>query len=199
MSYGTMSKHQALQQPLPWRDLIEALPSNARLNISSTNPLSAAERHRKRQQCAGYSLAVYYPPADDAGFQVYLSRREIEILLALMPGEWVPTAALKGTAETRRPLATLREFGMIIATCHRQGEGDCYRLLGRIDLEPLPPVVAAAVQVIDRLPDRTTAARMERQRATAAFAKRLALIEKRSVYLSSSRPPQQLPLPETAA
>lgn len=199
MSTGTLSKHRALQQPLPWRDLIEALPDNARLNITSTNPLSAAERHRKRQQCAGYSLAVYYPPADDAGFQVYLGRREIEILLALESGQWVQTASLKGVAETRRPLATLREFGMIIATCHRQGEGDCYRLLGRIDLEPLPPVVAAAVQVIDRLPDRHTAARMERQRATAAFAKRLALIEKRAAYLSPSRPPQQLPLPETAA
>jgi hypothetical protein len=70
--------------------------------------------------------------------------------------------------------------------------------LGCIDLEPLPPVVAAAVQVIDRLPDRTTAARMERQRAKAAFAKRLALIDKRAAYLSPN-PPQQLPLPETAA
>jgi hypothetical protein len=116
-----------------------------------------------------------------------------------MPGEWVPTAHLKGTAETRRPLATLREFGLIIATSYRQGEGDCYRLLGCIDLAPLPPVVAAAVPLIDRLPDRTTAARMERQRAWSAFAKRLALIDKRAAYLSPKPEPQQLPLPDTAA
>jgi hypothetical protein len=199
MSNGTLSKHQALQQPLPWRDQIEALPGNARLNITSTNALSAAEKHYKRQHRGHYREIVYWPPAG-ACFRAYIGQREIEILLALESGQWVQTASLKGVAETRRPLATLREFGLIIATCHRHGEADGYQylLLGRVDLAPLPPVVAAAVPLIDRLPDRTNAARMERQRATAAYVKRLALIEKRAAYLSPN-PPQQLPLPETAA
>ncbi|SEG49318.1 hypothetical protein [Marinobacterium lutimaris] len=195
---GMLTRRKALEFPLPWRDQIEALPDNARLNIGSTNPLAAAESHRKRQQSLGYCKAVYQPPAAPEGFVVYLSSRECEILTYLRPGHWVLSASLKGKAETRRPLATLREFGLIIITSYQEG-GDSYRLLGSITLTPSPSDLTAAIQVVDLLPDRETAASIERQRARSAFAKRLALIEKRASHLRPGTDPKQLLLPDSAA
>ncbi len=195
---GMLPKRQALGLPLPWRDQIEALPDNARLNIGSTNPLVAAENHQKRQRCPSYKQAVYHPPASTVGFSVYISGRESQILQRLQQGDWVLSACLKGAAETRRPLATLREFGLIVVTCHHDG-GDCYRLLGSIDLKPTPPVLSSAAKVIDLLPDRETAANIERNRARSEFAKRLALIEKRAFHLRPPTDPEQLELPDSAA
>jgi hypothetical protein len=195
MSDGTLIKHNALQQPLPWKDQVEALPDNAKLNTGSTNPILAAEMNHNRQIKAGYREVIYWPPAADAGYRVYLTQREADILLALASWQWVPIRSLKGTSDTRKPVSNMRAFGLIIATAHFSGDGDCYRLLGRVDLSPLPWVSADAVQVTDLLPDRETALAVEVERARSAFTKRVALAKKRASHLS----PQQMHLPDTAA
>jgi len=195
MNSGQLTKQKALQEKLSWQDQIENLPDNTRLNIGSTNPILAAELNHKRQLGGHYQEALYWPPASKTGYRVNLNRREVDILQALASFQWVPIQSLKGVEDTRKPVSNLRAFGLIIATAYRPGNGDCYRLIGRIDLSPPLWESSHSLQVADLLPDRETALAAEVERARSAFIKRVALARKRAAHL----PPQQLQLPKTSS
>ena len=194
---GLISKKKALEFPLAWRNEIEALPDNSLLNIGTTNPLAAAEYHRKRQQSNGrYQVAIYQPPAASTGFSIYLSTREAEIMTCLKDCNWVQSASLKGTHETRKPLSIMRAFGMIIVSCYLEGS-DYYRLLGSINLNPMFQDIYTAVEVIDLLPDSETAAKIQRNRARKSFVKQLAKIDQRAALLRRPSDPKQLTLSDS--
>ena len=199
MNSSLLGKKQALKCDLQWKSHITVLPNNARLNISSTNPLASAELFSHRQQKPSrFTLVTYAPPGSTQHVTLLLNNKESELLNALSHNEWVPTKILKSTkTDTRKPIATLRQFGIIIATYHNDDLGHCWRLLGNINLLPHSDQIQASAHPSLLLPGRNIAVRIEKERAKKSFSKRLARIDQRALFLKQNHS-QENQLPSSA-
>ena len=195
--YEVLSKKIAAQLELEWSDLINELPDNARVNVGPISPLSAADGQWMRQlRPEDYNITLYTPPAHDRPVQLLLNDREKEIIASLAGNSWVDISAIKTVAkETRKPISSLRAAGVIIATaCLESSSGkraNKYLLLGQINCAPTSSEVNTSVPLMNTLPYREEAVKIETDKARDRYLKSLSEIKRKSSRLPSSHALQQ--------
>ena len=149
------------------------------INQGSTSPLKARE-HQRKQAADKNSHKVIYTPPNGVPFSILVTGRELEILSRTQDNQWHDISSLKTTKdETRKPTSILRQLGLIIGTMKKPSQ---YKLFGDIDLYPMGLGVGIK-QVTDILPSISECILIEKAKARAAIAKRMANINKAKAFL----------------
>ncbi|WP_347987336.1 hypothetical protein [Methylomonas sp. AM2-LC] len=150
-----------------------------KINQGSTSPLHA-RKNQKELAADNRSRKIVYKPENGEQFSVLVNERSFQLLSSLRDGQWHSIESLKTTkSETRKPVSDLRQVGMQIGTMLKPSQ---YKLFGEVELYPMG-LGFEIKQVTDLLPSISECNLIERAKAKAGIAKRMAKINKSVEFL----------------
>lgn len=161
--------------------LISAISENNErifFNQNPTSPLNARILQHRLIADENSRLIIYTPPSEETR-TLYISNRAFSILAELRSGQWVTIKSLKDSKhETRKVIADLRCFGLIIETSPRL---KAYRLRGQVNLYPTG--INSPASILSFLPSIDESKEIEKAKAQLEIARRFGRINKHFDFL----------------
>lgn len=149
------------------------------VNQGSLSPL-AARKHQATMKSNKNSRKIVYTTPEGEIFAVLVSDRAFSLLSEMRDERWHEIKSFKSSeAETRKPVSELRQLGLIIGTKRKPYE---YQLFGAIELYPLGLGIGIK-SISETLPSLSMCVEIERAKAKAGIAKRMAKINKSVEFL----------------